>query len=377
MYENIKNHIYNSAQDRISNRIKEVNIERENLKKSGNVRYKNIKMLTATNIYPNKPSAIKDLLRSHSEDTNKIMSPAIARAIFENVKVQKISTKSTDARVELELKKTNLEFSNISEVYWGNEEYLRSMEGSFPFFYNLFLDLTKSAIYKKQIEQKLIEYIPFATYKAYEKSEEENLEFSCFIKSYKDTNIDVFAEAVYYFCMTGGGAGMIDEFIKLIQSKFEYESKDSKGRYEKKEKEASFYIFDRVFDKFIEEKVLFMIKKTEDSLSMGRRVYSLLLDDLVNLYFQTIYIDIGRGAEEYNRHLSLSGQSDIDSMQELIAASENYVMKLNQIQIDSIGNIELEYFNSELFKFGVDKTYFSQTRFEELYQYEQEQLMND
>lgn len=367
MYESIKKFFFTSAQRRIKNRVEQINEKRRILRQSGKMQYKNLKLLKPTHIYPNKPKLIKDILNGGGENIGHFLSPSIATAILENIKlIPERHTNSADSELQKKMRMENLEFVNMSELYWGNDEYLLSQEGQFSFFFYLFNDLLQSPDYGEKIEQYLIDYIPFATHSAYETGLKKNKDLIYYTNYSFDENVDVFAEAVYYFCKIGYLEELMEKFVELIHTKFEYESKDSDGRYIKKETDTGFSVFEKIFDQFVKENVLPLIEETDQSSSLGKRVHDILVADLLHMNSRLLYLDMSISPEAHDYHLTIGEEHEMDVMQNLVDASGKYVDELHNVQIQMYGDIEFEYFNSEVFLLRQREKYFSMKRFKSL-----------
>lgn len=367
MYESIKKFFFTSAQRRIKNRVEQINEKRRILRQSGKMQYKNLKLLKPTHIYPNKPKLIKDILNGGGENIGHFLSPSIATAILENIKlIPERHTNSADSELQKKMRMENLEFVNMSELYWGNDEYLLSQEGQFSFFFYLFNDLLQSPDYGEKIEQYLIDYIPFATHSAYETGLKKNKDLIYYTNYSFDENVDVFAEAVYYFCKIGYLEELMEKFVELIHTKFEYESKDSDGRYIKKETDTGFSVFEKIFDQFVKENVLPLIEETDQSSSLGKIVHDILVADLLHMNSRLLYLDMSISPEAHDYHLTIGEEHEMDVMQNLVDASGKYVDELHNVQIQMYGDIEFEYFNSEVFLLRQREKYFSMKRFKSL-----------
>ncbi|MEO1780741.1 hypothetical protein [Enterococcus diestrammenae] len=366
MYENLKKFFFTSAQQRIKVRVEQINEERTMLRQSGKIQYKNLKNLKATHIYPNKPKLVKNVLDGEIEGFDNFLSSSVAGAILKNVRlIPERLTNSSDCILETKMKKENLEFTSLAEVYWGDDEHLLSNEGQFSFFFYLFSDLLESPEYSGKVEQFLIDYIPFASYFAYERGLKENGDLIYYTNYSLDKNVDVFAEAVYYLCKFGSLQELMEKFVELIHSKFEYESKDSIGRYIKKETDTGFSVFEKILDQFVKEFVLPLLEEIDPS-SLGKRVYDILVADLIRMNSRLLYMEMSISPEARGYHSTMGEGVEMDVMQNLVDASDAYVEELHHVQIQMYGDIESEYFNSQFFLLRQGERYFSMNRFIDL-----------
>ncbi|EGW0026155.1 hypothetical protein D3I47_05685, partial [Enterococcus faecium] len=178
MFSNLKNYYVGRAQNRINCRIETIDKERKVLKESENNMYAGLKPLRNTHLYKNKPSLIENIKSASIDKVMRLLTVTIAEALVENVKLKpNLITTSPVKDEEIKMKKNNLEFLSPQEVIWGCEDEVMSKEGKFYFLLNLFVDLADDEKYAPIIRSILIDYVPFATYEALEKSVNEDTHF--------------------------------------------------------------------------------------------------------------------------------------------------------------------------------------------------------
>ena len=81
-------------------------------------------------------------------------------------------------------------------------------------------------------------------------------------------------------------------------------------------------------------------------------------------------LDISRSSEEYGYYITRAEKNEMDVMLELLEASEVYIEQLENLQKDIFGNIEQEYFDSEMFLIKASHR-FSEDRFLKLLEIKQ------
>ena len=79
-----------------------------------------------------------------------------------------------------------------------------------------------------------------------------------------------------------------------------------------------------------------------------------------------LYLDMSISPEAHDYHLTIGEEHEMDVMQNLVDASGKYVDELHNVQIQMYGDIEFEYFNSEVFLLRQREKYFSMKRFKSL-----------
>lgn len=370
MFNNLIKYYLKNAQLRIKNRIDLINEERTILRASGDIRYKKLRDIKNTHLYSNKPQTIKEIREGKSEILIDKLSVIVAESLIDNLKLKPdFKIKSSNKTDEIKMKKDNLEFISLQELLWGFDEIFTPKD-KFNFFLNLFLDLRNSSEYSSMIHGVLIDYIPFARYSALEKALNEDVEFASMIApNYKHTNIDVFAEAVYAFCMSDVSDEVMTLFVEFLHTPYYYESKDSDGRFLIKNSSVNYQNFEQAFSKVLDN-VLKPISQIETYHSLGKRVYDIVIDDY-EINSVLLRYSMVRSPESYGYYLTKTEKPDVEVMSTLLEASDSYIEKLMQIQQDFYGNVEKEYFNSEMFSPSATEFY-SEDRFFQML--EQKQL---
>lgn len=370
MFNNLIQYYLKSAQLRINNRIRAINEERTILRASGDIRYKELRAIRNTHLYSNKPKTIKEIREGKSEILIDKLSVIVAESLKDNLKLKPdFNSYSSNKNDEINMKKSNLEFVSLQELLWGFDFDYTEVD-KFNFFLNLFLDLKNSSEYSSMIHGVLVDYIPFARYSALEKVLNEDVEFASMIApNYKHTNIDVFAEAVYAFCMSDASDEVMTLFVEFLHTPYTYESKDSDGRFLIKNSSVNYQNFEQAFSKVLDN-VLKPISQRETYHSLGKRVYDIVIDDF-QIDSDLLRYSMVRSPESYGYYLTKTEKPDVEVMSTLLEASDSYIEKLMQIQQDFYGNVEKEYFNSEMFSPNATEFY-SEDRFFQML--EQKQL---
>ena len=350
VFNNLKCYYAKKCQERLNNRIDEINIIRQR---------KGKRKLTNTYIYPNKPKVIKFIRTSSPEDVLVNLTQTVANSIVDTVKLKDGVIDELDKKVERKKKSSNLEFFDTKEFLWGDFNQLDYKTEKFFMVLNLFLDLRLDDRYLDVVNNALIDYIPFSKYIALDKVSKEDTHFGdIFVSQYRDSNIDVFAEAVYLFCMTKLSNELFENFRAILRdNRYEYDSKNSDGLYELKTTIINFQNFDKMINKSLDNILLKPIMERDMTSSLGNRIYNIIIDDF-KINSEVMYLDM----IDFNSY-SLS----MEVQRELHDISEEYSNKLFEIQKAEYGNIEIEYFESKFFK-DVKTPYFSEIRLEEIIQ---------
>ena len=345
MFTSLLNYYLKNAQDRINERIEVINKKRYALRSSGSSLYSDLKLIRNSHLYEHKPKTIKDIRESDPDQLYKKMTVRVAESLLENIKLKpNFKSYSSNKDEELEMRKNNFEFISLQEIFWGvGESYTDS--DKFNFVLNLFLDLSKHPVYSSMTYSILIDYVPLARYKALDKAIDEDREFgSMFASDYKNANIDVFAEAVYFFCMKTESDKIMDRFIEFLHMEYKYESKDQTGHFLWKPDIIHFQNFNEAFQKNLKN-ILEPILNMEMHQSLGKRVYDITLDNF-KINSKLMEISMVRGPEEYGHHLTMAEKNDVDVMSVLLSVNKIYIDKLIEAQQDIFGDIEQMYFNS-------------------------------
>lgn len=361
MFTSLLNYYLKNAQDRINERIEVINKKRYALRSSGSSLYSDLKLIRNSHLYEHKPKTIKDIRESDPDQLYKKMTVRVAESLLENIKLKpNFKSYSSNKDEELEMRKNNFEFISLQEIFWGvGESYTDS--DKFNFVLNLFLDLSKHPVYSSMTYSILIDYVPLARYKALDKAIDEDREFgSMFASDYKNANIDVFAEAVYFFCMKTESDKIMDRFIEFLHMEYKYESKDQTGHFLWKPDIIHFQNFNEAFQKNLKN-ILEPILNMEMHQSLGKRVYDITLDNF-KINSKLMEISMVRGPEEYGHHLTMAEKNDVDVMSVLLSVNKIYIDKLIEAQQDIFGDIEQMYFNS-MFSSLSTTSYFSEERF--------------
>ncbi|WP_455440727.1 hypothetical protein [Streptococcus parasanguinis] len=371
MFNNLIKYYLKSAQTRINKRIDVINKERKVLKASGDKRYTDLKFIKNTHLYANKPKVIKEIRESKTDILAEKLTVTVAESLLSNIKLKpELITVSSDKSSEIKMKRNNLEFSSLQELLWGFDEVF-TLNDQFNFFLHLFLDLENDTEYSSMVHDILVDYVPYARYSALEKATSEDTEFGAiFAPDYKNSNIDVFAESVYLFCMSGVSEEVMTRFINFLHTPYTYESKDGEGRFLIKEGSVNYQNFEGAFNQVLFT-VLEPIFNMETYFSLGKRAYDIFIDDF-KMGLDLMSYSMTRSPESYLRHLTESEKPDVDVMSELLKASEDYIERLAQAQQDFYGNIEEKYIESEMFSITAT-SYYSEDRFFQLV--EQKKLM--
>lgn len=347
------NHILNYfcklSQDRLKERIKLINNERKILKEKP--RYRNLKnKITCTELYKNKPKIIKNILNEDYTQLKNLLTYTIAESIKENMKLKpELITKSSDNNESMKSKINNREFLSVFEIFWGNREDIINSDSEI--YYNLILNFCLDFLKDKRTQyvmnKNLINYIPYARYMSYEDAIKEcgDSELMSFLinENYKKANIDILGEAIYNFSKSNKAREVANLFLKCIDSKVVYDSKDSNGKYDPKEQNVYFKNFHIAFEQNLDE-FLKIISLNENNL--GERAYNIIKEDC-KLIYEITHVEMSGVMED--RYLTVTEKPLYDVYRKLSASNYNYINELIVFQKDLEGDIEKEYFNKQLF----------------------------
>lgn len=347
------NHILNYfcklSQDRLKERIKLINNERKILKEKP--RYRNLKnKITCTELYKNKPKIIKNILNEDYTQLKNLLTYTIAESIKENMKLKpELITKSSDNNESMKSKINNREFLSVFEIFWGNREDIINSDSEI--YYNLILNFCLDFLKDKRTQyvmnKNLINYIPYARYMSYEDAIKEcgDSELMSFLinENYKKANIDILGEAIYNFSKSNKAREVANLFLKCIDSKVVYDSKDSNGKYDPKEQNVYFKNFHIAFEQNLDE-FLKIISLNENNL--GERAYNIIKEDC-KLIYEITHVEMSGVMED--RYLTVTEKPLYDVYRKLSASNSNYINELIVFQKDLEGDIEKEYFNKQLF----------------------------
>lgn len=359
MFNNLLNYYMKNTQKRINDRIEAINEKRITLRKSGNISYKSLKSIKNSHLYANRPKIIKSIRESEPNEIIGLLTLTVAKSIVKNLKVKpNLKTSSVNIEEETKMKTQNLEFTSLQELYFGFDLEYTDID-KFEFFLNLFLDLKINGLFWESIQSVLKEYIPYAVYCASEQAFQENyMVEELFNTNFRDKNIDVFAESVFLFCQTPKSNIIMERFVQFLHDGYSYDSKDSEGRYIKKNEIINFKNFNEALKASISF-VLEPILEIEIVHSLGERAYNIILEDFrvnTDLYFNSIF-------EHRRGPFTKTDKLYFDVLVELALAGQRYIEEIKKIQYDLYGNIESEYFNSEVFREKAT-SFFSERRFE-------------
>ena len=347
------NHILNYfcklSQDRLKERIKLINNERKILKEKP--RYRNLKnKITCTELYKNKPKIIKNILNEDYTQLKNLLTYTIAESIKENMKLKpELITKSSDNNESMKSKINNREFLSVFEIFWGNREDIINSDSEI--YYNLILNFCLDFLKDKRTQyvmnKNLINYIPYARYMSYEDAIKEcgDSELMSFLinENYKKANIDILGEAIYNFSKSNKAREVANLFLKCIDSKVVYDSKDSNGKYKPKTEDVYFKNFHIAFEQNLDE-FLKIISLNENNL--GERAYNIIKEDC-KLIYEITHVEMSGVMED--RYLTVTEKPLYDVYRKLSASNSNYINELIVFQKDLEGDIEKEYFNKQLF----------------------------
>lgn len=347
------NHILNYfcklSQARLNNRIKTINNERKVLREKP--LYSDLKKrITCTDLYKNKPKIIKNILNEDYTQLKDLLSYTIAESIKENMKLKpEAKTNNNDDNLRIQLKRENREYLSVLEIFWGNTEEILNFESEI--YYNLILNFCLDFLADKRTQyfmnKNLINYIPYARYISYEDAIKESVdsELMSFLitENYENANIDILGEAIYNFSKSNKAREVANLFVKCVNSKVSYDSKDSYRKYEKKVENVYFKNFRIAFEQNLDE-FLEIISLDEDSL--GERVYNIIKEDC-KLIYEIEHAEMSGFMQD--RYLTTSGELLYEVYRNLFTSNSNYINDLIDFQKKLEGDIENEYFDKNPF----------------------------
>lgn len=361
----ILNYFCKLSQERLNNKIKIINNERELLREKP--LYKDLKKrITCTDLYKNKPKIIKNILNEDYTQLKDLLSYTIAESIKENMKLKpEVKTKTIDDNLSIQLKRENREFLSVLEIFWGNMEDILNSDSEiyYNLIFNFCLDFLKDERTQNIMNKNLINYIPYARYMSYEDAIKEygdsELMSLLIEENYKKANVDILGEAIYNFSKSEKAIKVANLFVEFINSEVVYDSKDSNRIYEKKVTNVYFKNFHIAFEQYL-DKFIEIISLNDNNL--GERAYDIIKEDCKLIYEINF---AGMSGVTEDRHLTLAGEPFYDVYRRLSTANSNYINELIVFQKNLEGDIEMEYFNKELFD-EYKTQYYCEERFLEL-----------
>jgi hypothetical protein len=347
------NHILNYfcklSQAQLKNKIETINKERKLLREKP--LYSHLKKrITCTDLYKNKPKIIKNILNEDYTQLKNLLTYTIAESIKENMKLKpELITDDDDEKLSMQLKRGNREFLSVLEIFWGDTEEILNFESEI--YYNLILNFCLDFLADKRTQylmnKNLINYIPYARYFSYEDAIKESVdsELMSFLimENYENANIDILGEAIYNFSKSNKAREVANLFVKCVNSKVSYDSKDSYGKFEKKVENVYFKNFHIAFEQNL-DKFLEIISLNENNL--GERAYNIIKEDC-KLIYEITHVEMSGVMED--RYLTVTEKPLYDVYRKLSASNSNYINELIVFQKDLEGDIEKEYFNKKLF----------------------------
>lgn len=347
------NHILNYfcklSQAQLKNKIETINKERKVLREKP--LYSHLKKrITYTDLYKNKPKIIKNILNEDYTQLKNLLTYTIAESIKENMKLKpELITDDDDKKLSMQLKRGNREFLSVLEIFWGDTEEILNFESEI--YYNLILNFCLDFLADKRTQylmnKNLINYIPYARYFSYEDAIKESVdsELMSFLimENYENANIDILGEAIYNFSKSNKAREVANLFVKCVNSKVSYDSKDSYGKFEKKVENVYFKNFHIAFEQNL-DKFLEIISLNENNL--GERAYNIIKEDC-KLIYEITHVEMSGVMED--RYLTVTEKPLYDVYRKLSASNSNYINELIVFQKDLEGDIEKEYFNKKLF----------------------------
>lgn len=362
----ILNYFCKLSQERLNDKIITINNERELLREKP--LYKDLKKrITCTDLYKNKPKIIKNILNEDYTQLKDLLSYTIAESIKENMKLKpEVKTKTIDDNLSIQLKRENREFLSVLEIFWGNMEDILNSDSEvyYNLIFNFCLDFLKDERTQDIMNKNLINYIPYARYMSYEDAIKEcgdsELMSLLIEENYKKTNVDILGEAIYNFSKSEKAIKVANIFVEFINSEVVYDSKDSNRSYEKKVANIYFKNFHIAFEQYL-DKFIEIISLNDNNL--GERAYDIIKEDCKLIYEINF---AGMSGVTEDRHLTLAGEPFYDVCRRLSTANSNYINELIVFQKNLEGDIEMEYFNKELFD-EYKTQYYCEERFLELY----------
>lgn len=345
----ILNYFCKLSQARLNNKIKTINNERKVLREKP--LYRDLKKrITCTDLYKNKPKIIKNIINEDYTQLKDLLSNTIAESIKENMKLKpEAITKNPDDNLSMKLKRENREFLSVLEIFWGDTEEILNFESEI--YYNLILNFCLDFLADKRTQylmnKNLINYIPYARYFSYEdvikESVDSELMSFLIMENYENANIDILGEAIYNFSKSNKAREVANLFVKCVNSKVSYDSKDSNGKYEPKHENVCFKNFHIAFEQNL-DKFLEIISMDENNL--GERVYNIIKEDC-KLIYEITHAEMSGVMED--RYLTVTEKPFYDVYRKLSASNSNYINELIIFQKNLEGDIEKEYFNKKLF----------------------------
>ena len=236
-----------------------------------------------------------------------------------------------------------LDFKNIHEVYWGEHEEIE------VYARDLFKCVIKDIFTSEKLmdlhsilDHIIIDYVPYAKWSAfytiYEKDDFQGGMISGLSKAKVLEEKECARElAIQRLYNRDFGAMFIEEYLRFTDAFFVTKTNNGQNR--------GFSCFNKRFAKFVtKELVPLFINISSDDTSLGKRVYALITNDILDYCVHDMET-LGRSPEANHKFMTLGEIEDTAVLTDLYNGAMNYIMVLEQAQKDFEGTY---WFDSHL-----------------------------
>lgn len=365
MYDNILDYFAQKSQTTINEYILKVNSHRKKLRESGKFTLSKVSNIRNTHLYTNKPQTIKTIREESTEEILSHLTFTVATSIQQNMKLE---THDTSLKKPL--------YENVSEVFWGNiNSILDSVDQCSLFIFHLFADLKEHPEFKDIIDYALRIYSPYAYFSAMEfLSSSRVIEPILIDHSFKQEHIYIWGEAIHHFSLFSSVTEeIIKNFFNFLKSNYEYESRDSNGRYKRKKEVITFQNFEKAIFNHIRD-ILEPLFKINISETFGHYIYNLTINSYI-IYNKLTAAEMSTPPEYLELYYSASGEKYYSVLKELMDKTDDYISELLDIENRLNGKLD-DFENTAIFRTN-KRHLFSEVLSEQLREQEDERKIEE
>lgn len=356
MYDNTLDYFAKKSQTTINEYILKVNSHRKKLREGEKFTLSKVSDIKNTHLYPNKPKTVKTIREGSTKEILSHLTTTVATSIQQNL--------------ELETHKKQL-YENVSEVFWGNvNSVLDSEDQCSLFIFHLFADLKEHPEFKDIIDYALRIYSPYAYFSAMEfLSSSRVIEPILIDHSFKQKHIYIWGEAIYHFSLFSSvSKEIIKKFFDFLKLPYNYESRDSNGRYKRKEEVITFQNFEKAISNHIRG-IMEPLFKTNISETFGHHIYNLTINSYI-IYNKLTLAEMSTPPEYLQLYYSASGEEYYSVLEELMDKTDDYISELLDIENRLNGKLD-DFENTAIFRTN-KRHLFSEVLSEQLREQEEE-----
>ena len=192
--------------------------------------------------------------------------------------------------------------------------------------------------------------------------------------SFKQEHIYIWGEAIYHFTLFSSVAEeIIKKFFNFLSSKYDFETRDSNGRYKRKSEVITFQNFEKAISNHIRD-ILEPLLKIDISGTVGHHIYNLTINSYI-IYNELISAEMTTPPEYLQLHYSASGEEYYSVRKELMDKTDSYISDLFDIE-DRLNGKPIDFKETAIFRTN-KKHLFSEVLFEQLKEEEEERKIKE